>query len=241
MKKIITVWAVFISHFCFSQEMDIFQSDFIYQKNKIAERTMYRTNGGYLQKEMFTYYNTKGQKTKQYWYWNGDTVFNNVESFYYSNLNLLTSLVDSFADGGIEKTAFFYKGKNLINRVTIKQNNDTCYFRYYPNKKTEIKRWYMEGKAYRYDTTVFEKENVKLNYYGKQCTTGNDCYSWRYEFRNIFDRKGNLIQVWPLVIVPNISFARYIYDKRGLLIKKQEFDIINAKAELRTEYYFVYE
>ena len=107
MNHLVTVLAILTCHFCYSQEKDIFQNDSIYMKNKIAVRIMYSINDGALQKEMVTQYNSRGQIIKQYWFWNGDSNFHNVETFYYSTLNLLTTLIDSFSDGSLEKTRLF--------------------------------------------------------------------------------------------------------------------------------------
>lgn len=100
----------------------------------------------------------------------------------------------------------------------------------------------MEGTSYRYDTTIFEKENVKLEYYGIDCSenTGN-CHRWHYKLSNDFDLHGNLIKVTSKVETPNTSFTSYVYDKRNLLTKKQEVVYIKKREVIRAEYYFTYE
>ena len=242
MRHILILSTILTFQVCNSQELDIFQNDSIYAKNKIAVRTMYSINGPNLQKELVTYYNPSGQKVKQFWYWNGDKNFHNVETFHYSNDGFIFRLVDSFADGSIQITNYFYENNILINQATIDQDNDTCDFRTYPNANTTIKRWYMDGKSYRYDTTIFEKENVKLEYYGSDCSenTGK-CQRWHYKLSNDFDLHGNLVKVSGKVEKPYTSFTRYIYDKRNLLTKKQEIFYIKKKEVIRTEYYFTYE
>ena len=242
MKHLATIIALFTSSLCWSQEMDIFQNDSIYSKNKIKVRRMYHMNGTDLQKEIVTYYNSKGQKIKQYWFWNGDSDFHNVESFYYSKMNLLTSIVDSIADFGIQKTSFFYRGKTLLSQVTINQNRDTVYFKSFPDKRTEIQRWYSDGKPYRFDTTIYEKENVKSRYYGIDYSNPQKDYNrWNYKFLNEFDKNGNLTKVWSGAQKPYSSFIQYFYDKRNLLIRKKEMYTINKREVVLTEYSFVYQ
>ncbi len=236
MRNLLTILAILTSHLCFSQELDIYQNDSIYSKSKITIRTMYSINGGKLQKELVTHYNQTGQITKQFSYWNGDQTFHNVETFLYSKDGLITQLVDSFTDGNIETTNYYYKNGNLEKRLTTNQNHDTCDFRSYPNKTTTIQRWYMDGKAYRYDTTIFEKENIKLEYYGTQ-----NSQSWHYRFLNEFDPRGNLVKTTSNLEKPYKSFTRYVYDKRNLLTKKQEIFYVKKKEVISTEYYFTYE
>jgi hypothetical protein len=195
-----------------------------------------------MQKELVTYYNSAGQKIKQFWYWNGEPNFHNVEIFSYSTDSLISSLVDSFADGNIETTSYLYKNINLKQRVTFNQNNDTCDFRIYPDNNTTIKRWYTAGKSYRYDTTIFEKENIKSEYYGSENSQNEEKpFAWHYKFLNQFDSKGNVIMISFKVENPHKSFTRYIYDNRSLLIKKQEIFFAEKKEIIRTEYYFTYD
>ena len=240
MKPFISILTIFLSSYCYSQEVDIFQNDSIYLNNRIKSRTMYQTNGGSLQKEMVTKYNVNGQLSKRYWFWNGEPDFHNVETFYYSKNNLLLSIVDSFADRNIEKTTFNYDSLHLKSRVTINANNDTTDFRTYSNKTTVIHQWYSEGKPYRVDTTVFEKENVKLKYNGVDYSSEKP-FKWHYSFLNQFDKNGNLVKVWSGTRTKHSSYTKYIYDKRNLLVKKQEIYFANKKSIIRTEYTFVYE
>jgi hypothetical protein len=202
---------------------------------------MYSVNGSTLQKELVTYYNAAGQRTKQFWYWNGEKDFHNVESFYYSGDALLLSLTDSSADGNLETTSFHYDHRNLQKRVTL-QNDDTSDFRVYPVKNTTIRCWYAAGRPYRFDTTIFEKENVKLEYFGREDLQNPDKeFRWHYKFKNEFDQNGNLIKVSAKVGRPYRSFARYVYDERNLLIKKQEIIFVKRKETIHAEYYFTYE
>jgi len=240
MKPFISILTIFLASYCYSQEVDIFQNDSIYLNNRIKSRTMYQTNGGVLQKEMVTKYNLDGQLIKRYWFWNGESDFHNVETFYYSKNNLLSSIVDSSADGNIEKTTFNYDSVHLKSRVTIDINNDTTDFRIYPDSNTVIHQWYSEKMPYRVDTTVFEKEHVKLKYYGADCSR-EKCFKWRYTFLNQFDRNGNLVKVWSGTRTKHSSYTKYIYDKRNLLVKKQEIYLANKKTIIRTEYTFTYE
>jgi YD repeat-containing protein len=229
-------------HNCYSQELDIFQNDSIYYKNKISARTMYSINGSTLQKELVTYYSSAGRKIKQFWYWNGEKDFHNVETFYYSPNGQLSTLIDSSGDGSAEITAFYYDDNgNLQKRISIEEN-DTTDVRTYPKTNTTTKCWYTSGKPYRFDTTIFEKENVKLEYWGTEKSRNSDKdFKWHYTFENEFDKQGNLIKVSAKVENPYKSFTRYIYDKRGLLIKKQEV-IYNKKNEtIQTQSYFTYE
>jgi hypothetical protein len=119
MKPLFSIMAILTLQICYSQELDIFQNDSIYFKYKISLRTMYSVNGGKLQKELVTRYNSAGQKTKQFWYWNGEKEYHNFETCYYSHNGLLTSLIDSFANGNIETTIYYYDNNhNLKKRVT---------------------------------------------------------------------------------------------------------------------------
>ena len=202
---------------------------------------MYSVFDSTLQKELVTYYNSAGQKVKQFWYWNGDPNFHNVETFCYLNNGLISSLTDSFAEGNIETTRYFYENNNCKLQVTLNKHNDTCDFRSYPNKNTTIKRWYREGKPYRYDTTIFEKENVELEYYGTENSENpDDITRWHYKFLNRFDLNGNLVKVFSGGLLAN-SFTEYIYDNQNLLKKKQQVFINKGKVSLRMEYSFTYE
>jgi hypothetical protein len=195
---------------------------------------MYSVQGKEKQKELVTCYNSRGQKTKQYWYWNGEEKFHNVETFIYSGNGTLISLIDSFADGNVEKTFYVYENNVLKRQETLNQKNDTCDFRFYPNENTTVKRWYMDGKPYRFDTTVFEKENVKLEYYGIDYS---DSAKWHYRFSNQFDLNGNLIRVKSLPI----SVTTYTYNNRNLLVKKKEEIQFNRKQRVKMRYFFEYQ
>lgn len=199
---------------------------------------MYSVQGKEKQKELVTYYNSRGQKTKQYWYWNGDEQFHNVETFIYSHNGTLTSLIDSSADGNIEKTHYVYKNNILKWKVTLNQQNDTCDFRLYPGKNISIKRWYMEGKLYRIDTTIFERKNVKLEYCGFDYS---DNIKWHYKFLNQFDVNGNLLKVSAKLEGSKNSFTIYSYDNRNLLVKKQEQMQFNSQQIIKAEYNFEYQ
>ncbi|AEW00097.1 hypothetical protein A4D02_28815 [Niastella koreensis] len=203
---------------------------------------MYHMNGGTLQKDLVTHYNAAGQKTKQFWFWNGESRFHNVETFYYSRNGLPSSLIDSFADGNIEITTYYYdSNRNLKKRVTLNKK-DTIDFWTYPNKHTTIQRWYMEGKPYRFDTAIYEAETAMLEYFGtNKSQNAARGFKWHYKFKNKFDGKGNLVTVYAKVEKPYNSFTKYIYNKRGLLLKKQEIISVNKKKEIQTEYYFKYD
>ena len=203
---------------------------------------MYSVNGSTLQMEIVTHYNPAGQKIKQFWYWNGENDFHNVETFYYSSNGQLSSLIDSSANGKIEITTFYYDDyQKLQERVSL-SDNDTTDFRTYPNENTTIKCWYISGKPYRFDTTIFEKENVKLEYFGSENSHSSDkAFKWHYKFKNGFDEKGNVIKVSVKVEKPYKSFTKYIYDERGLLIKKQEIISHKRKETIQTQSYFTYE
>lgn len=241
MRTLLFIWAFLTVDICYSQELDIFQNDTIYAKNRISTRTMYSVNGSTLQKEIVTHYNFRGQKIKQFWFWNGEKDFHNVETFNYSNNGQLSSLIDTSADANIEITTFYYENNNLQKRITL-NDKDTSDFRTYPNQSTTIKCWYMAGKPYRFDTTIFEKENVKLEYWGSEISQNPDkIFRWHYNFKNEFDEKGNLVKVSAKVEKPYKSFTRYIYDERGLLIKKQEIIFIKKKETIQMQYYFTYD
>ena len=242
MRAFLSIIAILTFHNCFSQELDIFQNDSVYYKNKISARTMYSINGSTLQKELVTHYNSIGQKTKQFWYWNGEKEFHNVETFYYSSNGQQSSLIDSSADGNLEITTFYYdENHDLLKRVTLNEN-DTTDFRTYPNNNTTIKCWYIAGKPYRFDTTIFESQTAKLEYFGSEKSQNSEKpFKWHYNFKNEFDEKGNLIKASAKVEKPYKSFTRYIYDDRGLLIKKQEIIFVKKKETIQMQYYFTYE
>lgn len=241
MKAFLFVAAFLTVKFCYSQELDIFQSDTIYSKHKISKRTMFSVNGSTLQKEIVTHYNFTGQKIKQFRFWNGEKEFHNVETFYYSNNGQISSLIDSSADGNVEITVFFYNNADLQKRITL-NNNDTTDLRTYPNQNTTIKCWYMAGKPYRFDTTIFEKQNAKLEYWGSTISQNPyKVFRWHYNFKNEFDEHGNLVKVSAKVEKPYRSFTRYIYDERGLLITKQEIIYIKKKETIQMQYYFTYD
>ena len=203
---------------------------------------MYSVNGGILQKQIVTYYNSKGQKVRQFWFWNEEKEFHNVESFYYLDNGLISSLIDSSADGDVEKTTFYYNNSNILQKRVTLSNTDTTELRTYPNENITIKCWYMSGKPYRFDTTIFEKENAKLEYFGSEKSSSSDKdFTWHYKFKNEFDEKGNLIKISARVEAPYKSFTRYIYDENGLLTKKQEIIFRKRKEIIQTQYYFTYE
>ena len=259
MKFQTTILTLLIIQVCHSQELDIFQNDSIYSKSSISKRTMYSQNGNTSQRELVTFYNSFGKKTKQFWYWNGDKDFHNVETFEYSVEGLLSSKVDSIRDGTIETTSYFYENNSLKQQITLNQNLDTCDFRSYLNKNTTVNRWYSNNAPYRYDTILFERENVKLEYYGIEYTPKPSKFSkvlrpeengtlkpsnpvkWHYNFINRFDPSGNLSQVSAALEKPYSSFIKYTYDNRNLLIKKQEIFILKGKEVTNVEYIFVYE
>jgi len=151
---------------CSSQELDTFQNDSVYSKNSISRCIMYVVNDNALQKELVTNYNKQGKLIQRTWFWNGDTKFHNTEIFRYSKSGILTTITDSFVDKHVERTKFIYQNKVLTTSVEIDQNGDTTDYRLYPKKGLTIQGWYMSGKPYRYDTTLFEKENIKIEYYG---------------------------------------------------------------------------
>ena len=194
---------------------------------------MYSVDGKARQKELVTYYNATGQKIKQYWYWNGDKHFHNIEIFIYSPNKVLTSLINTFADGSIETTKYVYENRVLKWELTINQKGDTCDYRIYPNKATTIQRWYREGKLYRVDTTIFEKENVKLENFGTEYSNNS---KWDYKFINVFDAKGNLVRVENR----GISLANYSYDIRNLLKAKKEVFKFSGNQSINMEYVFEY-
>jgi hypothetical protein len=242
MKHYITLIILFFSNNCLAQELDIFQKDFIYQKNSISTRIMYCTNGDKLQKEIVTNYDTKGRLTKRFWFWNGESNFHNVETFYYLDSYLLSRIINSFADSTEETTRFFYENSVLKSSLTVDLNKDTIDYHNYSTRNQVIKTWYMNGKPYRYDTTIYEKPNAKMEYYGIDYSSNNPKYlRWHYRFKNHFDISENLIRTEFKSKLPTTNFTKYVYDKRDLLIKKEEV-ILSQKQEraLRT-YYFIYE
>jgi hypothetical protein len=242
MRILLTIFALLTIEKCFSQELDIIQNDSLYFKNKVTMRTMYSINGSDLQKELVTFYNQIGQKTKQFWYRNGEKDFHNVETFYYSNKGNLTSIIDSNQDGVIEITTINYdKKNNLLNRITLNKN-DTIDFQIYPNQKTLIKCWYMGGKPYRVDTTIYETTSAEIEYFGLDKL--HDCnkpFKWHYYYKNEFDKKGNLIKASGKLQKPFKSFGEYMYNKKGLLINKQTIIYNGNKSKTRMQYYFTYE
>ena len=237
MRHIAILVFIFLFEHSYSQELDIYQNDSIYAKNKISKRTMYSVNGETIQKEIVTQYEASGKKLRQFWYWNGEKDFHNVETFYYSNKGLLSSLTDSSANGNVEVTTYNYDNGILRNQVTFNQLHDTSDFRLYPEKNITIQRWYVDDKPYRFDTTLFEQENVKLEYYGIDNSYNS---KWHYSFLNEFDSNGNLVKVL-LKQDPHSSFTKYIYDSRNLLIKKQKILFATHEKAIQSEYLFTYE
>ena len=203
---------------------------------------MYIKNGKNLQKEQVIRYNKKGQMITRTWFWNGEKNFHNTESFYYSISVQLKSINNSFADGTVEKTFYIYTNQSLKYSVSINQNKDTVDYQTYPNQKKVIKRWYMDGQAYRFDTTIFEKENVKLEYYGIDYNSVDSIpMKWHYIFKNKFNNNGSLIRTEYTSSVPTNSYTNYSYDKRGLLIKKEDVFYIKKEPGILLTYYFSYE
>jgi hypothetical protein len=233
MRAILFLILIFICEISSGQELDIFQNDSIYARNKISSRTMYSVDGKTKQKELVTHYNISGQKIKQYWYWNGDKKFHNVETFIYSPNKVLTSLINTFADGTTETTKYVYEKGVLKWEVTIDKKGDTCDYRIYPNKMTTIKRWYRDGKIYRVDTTIFEKDNIKLEYFGTEYSNNS---KWHYKFINEFDTRGNLLRAENR----GISLANYSYDNKDLLRTKTEVFKFSGNQSMKTEYVFDY-
>ena len=241
MRHLLTILAIYTFQISYSQELDIFQNDSLYSMNKISSRTMYSLKDTSLQKELVTTYNPTGQKSKQFWYWNGDSNFHNVQTFYYSSTGLISSLIDSFANGTVEITNYFYDNNLLKHQVTLDQNNDTCDFRFYPSKNMTIKRWYMDGKPYRYDTTIFERKNIKFEYYGMERYSGsNDLSRWHYKYINQFDTSGNLVKI-SFGGRANNSTTKYTYDNRNLLKYKDDVLMKQGKIAMRMQYTFIYE
>jgi len=238
MKIFMTLFLFYLSNCSYSQELDIFQNDTVYAENKITKRTMYLLQDNKRQKELMTYYNSKGEKTTQYWYWNGDKDFHNVETFNYSTDGSLHSIVDSFADGGVETTYLYYEDAILRWQVTLNQKKDTSNFRTFPNRNTTIQKWYSNGIPYRSDTTIFEKENVKIEYYG---VDNSDHNRWHYRFSNSFDKNGNVLEISSKVEGPYTSTQRYVYDEKNLLVRKQEYFGQNNKLGKPLEHIFEYE
>ncbi len=96
----------------------------------------------------------------------------------------------------------------------------------------------MNRRPYRFDTTVFERENVKANYYGYDYP---DSIKWNYKYLNQFDSNGNLVKVSLKVAGPHTSFTSYSYDSRNLLFKKQEQIQMNGKLIINAVFVFEYE
>jgi hypothetical protein len=63
---------------------------------------MYSVQGKEKQKELVTHYNLRGQKTKQYWFWTVMNDFTMLKRLFIWKCKL-TSLIDSFANGTLEK------------------------------------------------------------------------------------------------------------------------------------------
>ena len=81
-----------------------------------------------------------------------------------------------------------------------------------------------------------------MEYFGSEKSQNEDkLFKWHYNFKNEFDEKGNLVNVSVKVEKPYKSFTRYIYDERGLLIKKQEILFVKKKETIQMQYYFTYE
>lgn len=242
MKLFLSIIFIITFDVCYSQELDIFQDDSIYRKNKISTRTMFQLNRDMLQKEIVTYYNLKGQKVKQFWFRNWDKEYNNVETFIYSENGLLINIIDSSREKDIETTTFYYNlDKTPQKRVSIKKT-DTSEFRIYPDRLTTIKYWYSSGKPYRIDTTVFEKENVKLEYFGfDQSLRSYNACEWHYRYKNHFDGKGNLIKASTKTGKSQKSIITYTYDDRGLLVSKYEAGFTRRRQMIGMRYYFAYE
>ena len=149
------IFVFFFNNSC-SQELDTYQNDSIYAKNKISRRTMYFVFGDSSQKETVTEYNPSGKMMRQFWYWNGEKDFHNVETFYYPGNGVIFRATDSTKDGNIKLTTYNYENGILKSQVTFDELHDTCDFRVFPQKNITIRRWYRDGKPCRYDTTVFE-------------------------------------------------------------------------------------
>lgn len=241
MKLLIVIIAILGFGSCYAQSFNVFQVDSVYSINKVKARTMYSVRQTGLQKEIVTYYDQLGRKLRQLFFWNGEKDFHNVETFYYSKSGVLSELIDSFANGDIHKTHFLYNHNTLMAQCTIDQKSDTIAFRSYPREDIEIKSWYQDGKPYRFDTTIFEKENVTLKYFGVEHSSSNEIVRWHYRFFNTFDKNGNLIKVSSNINYFKKSFTRYFYDERSLLVKKQEVIVQDNKEVIDEEYIFKYE
>jgi hypothetical protein len=242
MKHFLPILGLLAFQFCYSQELDTFQSDSIYATNKINSRTMFIINGNNLQRELITNYNQFGQIRRQIWFMNGEWHYTQI--FNYSDKGLLESIIDSTADNNTaEKSTCVYENGALKYRTTINATGDTSDFRYYPSVHETIKRWYVEGKFYRSDTTLFESPNVQKNYRGAEWSNANNkMHRWNYHFYNKFDENGNLIEVVSEAEKPYYQFAFYFYDRRNLLIKKVDGYTKDPKKKDPTgTSYFIYD
>lgn len=220
---------------------------------------MYSINGNELQKHLVTSYNSLGQKVKQVKYLNGEKDFSNVETFYYSSNGALSSIVDSSNRGYVEVTTFNYNDNNILEFSITKKDSDTTEFRTYPNQNTIIRRSYY-GMTCRFDTTILEKPNVELEYFGSEASRAvqyshldsilydlNDPriikrdIKWHYIYKNEFDTRGNLIKAKARVEKSHISLVTYAYNEKGLLINKIERYLIRKKTIVYIPHYFIYE
>lgn len=230
-----------------AQKFDIFQNDSVYAKNKISVRTMYQVwEDGKAEKKLVTYYNEQGKRLKQLWFeFDDTTTANRVETFHYSNSGLPSYIIDSFRYGKPEKTVFFYNQNVLKYEVTFKAGSDTERFVIYPAQNTWIQQRYEDGKAYAFDTAVFEKENVLIDY--KHVDTSEDGGKWHTKYINYFDGGGKLVmaeQVSPALehydYAGQHTITQYFYDERNLLTRKQQVFYYNHKETMKETYTFVY-
>ena len=167
-----------------------------------------------------------------------------TQIFNYSDNGLLESIIDSTADTTTsEKSSYAYENGCLKFKIVVCANGDTAEFRFYPLPNVEVKRWYLQGKFYRCDTTVFERQNAQKNYQGAEWSATSDkIHTWNYKFNNKFDDNGNLIEVVSDAEKPYYAFAFYFYDNRNLLIKKVDGYTKDLKKKEPTgTYYFVYD
>ncbi len=241
MRNIIITIIFYLPKFCTAQELDTLQADSIYAKNAVSRRIMYVLYDNTLQNELVTDYNKHGQMTQRTWFWNGETNFHNSEFFQYNASGSLAAIVDTFVDKHVTRTKFIYQNKVLTASVEIDQNGDTVNYRMYPSEEQTIHRWYRSGKPYRYDTTLFEKRNVKIAFNGKEASFFNSQdLVWHYIYNNYFDAWGNLIRTDYQTDTNAYSSIKYFYNDKGLLLKKES--VSNNRAGKRNEtYYFVYE
>jgi len=202
---------------------------------------MYAVYNDTLQKELATNYNSKGQLIKRYWFWNGDSNYHNVEIFYYLENGNTNLVLDSFANGDIQRTSFSYNKNKLVSSVTIDNKMDTCNLRYFLGNDTAVHKWYRGKKCYRTDTAIFEKGNVKRRYFGLEYDFSGEASTWNYYFLNQFDVNGNLIVVRSSSRNPFKYYTKYNYDKNNLLMQKQEIVVENGIPKVTYEYIFKYE